>query len=187
MSPLVQISIRGANVAIINGKVYAAIVPPPNAATWIVGQGPGGTITFTDQASGFLLSVPATDLGTQAQASPTTAATAVTSWNLTEFSDEDGDDGSPVEDPAQLASGFYSIQDPASGNYLFRNRDRGLLPHAQVRRTPGPVERHLRSRRPGRRGDRRLSQRAGQSWRWQAGAPGRVAAAPGLQKCGKLS
>ena len=51
----------------------------------------------------------------------------VTSWNLVQFSD---DDATPVADPSQLTSGYYTTQDPGSGNFLFRNQveDRSLNP-----------------------------------------------------------
>jgi hypothetical protein len=53
-NPLINITIRGAGAgaAIIGGGIYAALITPPNATTWIASAGPDGTIAFTDQASG---------------------------------------------------------------------------------------------------------------------------------------
>jgi hypothetical protein len=134
--PLVQIQINGAFLAIINQQVYAALISPPNPATWVVTAGPDGSLIFTDQASGLVLSDASTTAGSgTSRPSPAIIAPAgsglpVTSWNLVGFSDDDGDDAAPVKDPSQLSSGYYTIQDPGSGNFLYRNQieDRSLLP-----------------------------------------------------------
>ncbi len=134
--PLVQIQINGAYLVIINQQVYAALLPTPGPATWVVTAGPDGSFVFTDQASGLVLSDAGTSAGTGLQRpSPAIVAPAgsglpVTSWNLVQFSDDEGDDAAAVKDPSQLTSGYYTIQDPGSGNFLFRNQieDRSLLP-----------------------------------------------------------
>lgn len=138
-TPLVQISIHGAPVVIISNQVYAALVPPPNATTWVASAGPGGTLVFADQASGLVLGAPDTDPGTQAVAAPPGAPLAVASWQVTEFSDDDEDDPKPVTDPGQLQSGYYSIQAPDGGGILYRNRieDRSLLPKRVALQSPG--------------------------------------------------
>lgn len=68
----------------------------------------------------------------------------VTSWNLVQYSDSDGDDATAIKDPAQLESGYCTIQDPGTGNFLFRKRieDRSLLPKYVGLQDPsnGPYE-----------------------------------------------
>lgn len=133
---LVQIQVRGANLVIINQQVYAALLPTPGPATWVVTAGPDGALVFTDQASGLVLSDAGSTAGQGAdRPSPAIVAPAgsglpVTSWNLVQFSDDDGDDAAEVKDPSQLTSGYYTIQDPGTGNFLFRNQieDRSLMP-----------------------------------------------------------
>jgi len=133
---LVQIQINGANLVIINQQVYAALLPTPGAATWVVTADSGSSIIFTDQASGMVLSDASAGVGSGlSRPSPAIIAPAgsglpVTSWNLVQFSDADGDDAAPLKDPSQLVSGYYTIQDPGSGNFLFRNQieDRSLMP-----------------------------------------------------------
>ena len=130
-SPLVQLSIRGGDVAIINKSVFATIFAPPNAATWVVATAvDGGTIRFADQASGLVLGVPNTDVGTQAVATPSGSGVAASSWIVTEYSDDSGDDATPITDPAQLTSGFYTLQEPGTQEFLSRNRieDYSLTP-----------------------------------------------------------
>ncbi|HEV2637862.1 MAG TPA: hypothetical protein VGX23_22100 [Actinocrinis sp.] len=149
--PLVQIQINGASVCIINQQVYATLLPgSPGAATWVVTTGPDGSFTLTDQASGLVLSDASTTAGSGlGQPSPAIVAPAgsglpVTSWNFVGFSDDDGDDAAPIKDPGQLTSGYYTIQDPDSGNYLFRNQieDRSLRPKYVGLQDPsqGPFE-----------------------------------------------
>jgi hypothetical protein len=127
---LVQIQIRGANLAIINGTVYAALIAPPNATTWVASSGPDGSIVLADQASGFVLSAQSSDPGTQAVAISVDDDVPITSWNIVQFSDDEGDGATPIKDPGELTSGYYTIQDPASGAYLYRNaiEDRSLRP-----------------------------------------------------------
>lgn len=120
--PLVQLSIRGGDVVIINNSVFAAIVAPPNATTWVATPAGGGTIQFTDQASLQVLSVPDTDVGTQAVARPAIATPFGGSWIVTQYSDDSGDDATPVTDPAELTSGFYTLQEPSTREFLSRNR-----------------------------------------------------------------
>ena len=134
---LVQIQINGASVCIINQQVYATLLPGnPGVATWVVTQGPDGSLVLTDQASGLVLSDGSTTAGSGASrpspaiVAPPGSGLPVTSWNFVGFSDEDGDDAAAIKDPSQLTSGFYTIQDPGSGNFLFRNQieDRSLMP-----------------------------------------------------------
>jgi hypothetical protein len=120
-SPLVQISIRGGNVGIVSNKIYAALVDGlPATTTWIVTAADNGTLQFTDQASGLILGAPDTNVGTQAIAAAP-AGIAVASWSVTEFSDEDEDDPEPIKDPSQLTTGYYTITEPSTGEFLFRN------------------------------------------------------------------
>lgn len=135
--PLVQIQINGASLCIINQQVYATLLPGnPGTATWVVTAGPAGSLVLTDQASGLVLSDASSDAGSGASRpspaviAPPGAGLPVTSWNLVQFSDEDGDDAAAIQEPSQLTSGYYTIQDPGSGNFLFRNliEDRSLMP-----------------------------------------------------------
>jgi hypothetical protein len=148
--PLVQIQINGASLVIINQQVYAALLGTPGPATWVVTADSDGSLVFTDQASGLVLSDAATTTDTtDPRQSPAIIAPAgsglpVTSWNLVQFSDDDGDDADPIKDPSRLTSGYYAIQDPGTGNFLFRSRieDRSLLPKYVGLQDPsqGPYE-----------------------------------------------
>jgi hypothetical protein len=149
--PLVQIQINGAFLGIVNQQVYAGLLPGyPGNATWVVTAAPDGSFVLTDQASGLVLSDAGTTAGggmdkpSPAVIAPAGSGLPVTSWNLVQYSDDDGDDASPVSDPSQLTSGYYTIQDPGSGNFLFRNRieDRSLLPKYVGLQDPaqGPFE-----------------------------------------------
>jgi hypothetical protein len=148
--PLVQIQINGANLVIVNQQIYAALIPQPGAATWVVTAGPDGSLVFTDQASGLVLSDASTSAGSgTSRTSPAIVAPAgsglpVTSWNVVQYSDDEGDDAAPVKDPSQLESGYYTLQDPGSGNFLFRNQieDRSLMPKYVGLQDPsqGPYE-----------------------------------------------
>jgi hypothetical protein len=121
--PLVQISIRGGNVGIVSNKIYAALLDGvPATTTWIVTAADNGTLQFTDQASGLILGAPDTNVSTQAIAAAAGADIAVTSWSVTEFSDEDEDDPDPIKDPSRLTTGYYAIQEPSTGEFLFRNQ-----------------------------------------------------------------
>jgi hypothetical protein len=134
--PTVQIQIHGANLVIINQQVYAALLDRPGPATWVVTANPDGSFTLTDQASGLVLSDASTDTGSgyggpsPAIVAPAGSGLPVTSWNLVQFSDDEGDSAAPIKDPNQLTSGYYTIQDPGSGNFLFRSpiEDRSLNP-----------------------------------------------------------
>jgi hypothetical protein len=148
--PLVQIQINGANLVIINQQVYAALISPPGPATWVVTAGPDGSLVFTDQASGQVLSDASSSAGgglsrtSPAVIAPAGSALPVTSWNVVQYSDDEGDDAAPIKDPSQLESGYYTFQDPGSGNFLFRNQieDRSLLPKYVGLQDPsqGPYE-----------------------------------------------
>ena len=129
-SPLINITIRGAGVAIIDAQIYAIVMPPPNAATWVASTGPAGTLVFADQASGAVLSARSTDPGTQATATPPRVFAAVYAWSVTAYSDSSEDDPTPVTDPSQLTSGYYAIRVPGTRQYLYRNmnEDRSLAP-----------------------------------------------------------
>jgi len=67
------------------------------------------------------------------------AGLAVASWKVTEFSDDDEDDATPVTDPGQLESGCYAVQDPGTPAYLYRNRieDYSLRPKVVAVQPPG--------------------------------------------------
>jgi hypothetical protein len=118
---LVQISIRGGNVGIVSNKIYAALLDGvPATTTWIVTAADDGTLVFTDQASGLVLGAPDTNAGTQAVATADSGI-PVTSWSVTAYSDEDEDDPDPIKDPSQLTTGYYAIQEPSTGEFLFRN------------------------------------------------------------------
>ena len=121
-SPLVQIMIKGSPVAIIDGKVYGIIMGVPSPTTWIATAADSGTIQFADQASGFVLSVPDTDAGTQAIAAPPGQSTACPAWTVTQYSDASGDNATQVTDITGLASGYYTLEAPGTGEFLFRNR-----------------------------------------------------------------
>ena len=121
-SPLVQIMIKGSPVAIIDGKVYGIIIGVPSPTTWIATAADRGTIQFADQASGFVLSVPGTDAGTQAIAAPPGQSTACSAWTVTQYSDASGDDATQITDIAGLTSGYYTLEAPGTGEFLFRNR-----------------------------------------------------------------
>lgn len=148
--PLVQLQINGASLVIINQQVYAALLPNPGPATWVVTANPDGSFVLTDQASGLVLSDAGTTTDTtDPRRSPAIIAPAgsglpVTSWNLVQFSDDNGDDAAPVTDPSQLTSGYYTLQDPGTGNFLYRSRieDRSLLPKYVGLQDPsqGPYE-----------------------------------------------
>jgi hypothetical protein len=134
--PIVQIQINGANLAIVNQQVYAALLGNPGAASWVVTAGSDGSLVFTDQASGLVLSDSSTtassgmDRPSPAIIAPAGSGLPVTSWKVVAYSDDEGDDATEITDPGELSSGYYSLQDPGSGNYLFRNQieDRSLLP-----------------------------------------------------------
>jgi hypothetical protein len=145
--PLVQIQINGASLVIINQQVYAALLGNPGPATWVVTANPDGSLVFTDQASGLVLSDASTNTArgqSPAIVVPAGSGLPVTSWNLVGFSDDDGDDAASVTDPSQLTSGYYTLQDPGSGNFLFRSQieDRSLLPKYVGLQDPsqGPFE-----------------------------------------------
>jgi hypothetical protein len=140
-SPLINITIRGAGVAIIGGGIYAALITPPNATTWIASAGPDGTIAFADQASGLVLSAPSTDPGTQATATPPGLPAAVTARRVVQYSDSSADEPTPVTDPSQLSSGFYAILVPGTQQYLYRNRieDLSLMPKRVAVQPAGPL------------------------------------------------
>jgi hypothetical protein len=138
-SALVQISIRGADAAIINNQVYAALIQPPNATTWIATPIGDGTIRFTDQASGLILGTPDTDPGTQAYVTTPGSGAAITSWTVRQYSDDIEDDPVAITDPTQLTSGYYSLQAPGTGEYLYRNQieDYSLIPKRIALQPPG--------------------------------------------------
>jgi hypothetical protein len=110
-----QISIGGSPLAIIDGLIYAMLVPDmAEAATWTATS--GALIQFTDQASGRLLSVPDASAGTQAAATVPQLYAPVTAWTVA-ILDDDGDP-SPVTEITQ--SGFYTIQAPGTELLLSR-------------------------------------------------------------------
>jgi hypothetical protein len=128
---LVQIQIGGANVAIIAGEIYAAPFPPPSATTWLV-KCHLGRIRLIDQASGFVLCTRDTEPGSQAIVQPPGFPAEVTQWVVMRYSDSAPDDPVPVEDPSQLDTGFYAIQEPGTGRHLYRNRIEDLSNRPKV-------------------------------------------------------
>ena len=118
--PLVQIQIRGANVAIIEGELFAVMFPPPSATTWIA-KCHLGKVRFIDQASGFVLCTRGTEPGTQAIVQPPGFTVAVHQWLVTRYNGSGDDDAVPVEAPSQLDPGFYAIREPTTGLYLYAN------------------------------------------------------------------
>jgi hypothetical protein len=118
---LVQIQIRGADVAIIGGEVRAVQFPPPGATTWLA-KYHLGRVRFIDQASGFILCARDTAPGTPVIVQPGGFAVAVNQWVVTKYSESAKDDPVLVEDPGQLETGFYAIKDPDSGLFLYRNQ-----------------------------------------------------------------
>lgn len=131
--PLVQISIGGAPLAIMDGQIYALLMPDmAEPVSWAVSSAGDGTIQFTDQASGRLLSAPGTDPGTQATATVPKVFTPVGSWSLALL--DDSGDPQPIKEPSQIASGYYTVQAPGTGNYLSRRQieDYSLRPKQVV-------------------------------------------------------
>jgi len=144
--PLIRITIRGGGLAVVDGLAYAAILPPPHPAVWIASSEGDGTIRFTEQSGGRVLGVPGTEPGTQACAlevgagagAGADAATgarpggrhAVTGWRVSRCSDAGGRAPVAVKHPSELTSGYYVIEEPATGALLYRNRDEepGLSP-----------------------------------------------------------
>lgn len=140
---LVQIQINGANLVIIGQQVRADLAGMYGVATWKVTVGPNSSLVFTDQASGMVLSD--TGIASSSPAQPSSAVIApagsglpVTSWNVVGYSDSDGDNATAIKDPSQLTSGYYTVQDPGSGKFLFRNQieDRSLLPKSVCLQDP---------------------------------------------------
>jgi hypothetical protein len=119
--PLVQIQIHGANVAIIEGELFAVTFPPPSATTWIA-KCHLGKVRFIDQASGFVLCTRDTEPGTQALVQPPGFAVAVHQWLVTRYSGSAAGESVPVEAPSQLDPGFYAIREPVTGLYLYANQ-----------------------------------------------------------------
>ena len=144
--PLVRISIRGGDLVIIDSQVYAVLIGPPEATTWFAGSADDGTIRFTDQSGGLVLGTWTTGPGAPAVVAPAAAGLAVGSWSVTRYGAraEAGPDPTPAEQPGpikdltRLTSGYYAIQEPNTGAYLYRNRieDLSLMPK-QVALQPG--------------------------------------------------
>jgi hypothetical protein len=139
--PLVQMQIRGANVAIIEGEVFAVTFAPPSATTWIA-KCHLGKVRFIDQASGFVLCTRDTEPGTQAIVQPPGFTVAVHQWLVTRYNDSAEDDPVPVESPSQLDPGYYAIREPVTGLYLYPNQSEDLSVRPKVvALQPGDVDR----------------------------------------------
>lgn len=111
-----QISIGGAPLTIIDGSVYALLMPDmAEPATWTATSGP--QIQFTDQQSGRILGVPDTDQGTQATVTPPRVFAPVLAWSVAML-DNDGNP-TPVTEISQ--SGFYTLQAQGTDLLLSRN------------------------------------------------------------------
>jgi hypothetical protein len=128
-----QISIGGSPLAIIDGQIYALLVPDmAETATWSATS--GALIQFTDQTSGRLLSVPDVSAGTQAAATVRQVYAPVTAWMVAKL-DDDGDP-SPVTEVTQ--SGFYTLQAPNTELLLSRREveDYSIRPKQAVLADP---------------------------------------------------
>jgi hypothetical protein len=141
-SPLLEISIGGGPLAIIDGKIYALLMPDADQpARWTAAS--GELIRFTDQGSGQMLSVPSTTGGTQAvtYTPGEYLPGVVTRWQVAQI-DADGNP-TPVTDVTE--SGFYTLQAPDSDLFLSRNpvEDYSIRPKPAVLQDPdnrwGPV------------------------------------------------
>ena len=122
--PLIRITIRGGALAVVDGLAYAAILPPPHPATWIASSAADGTIRFTEQSGGRVLGVPDTAPGTQARAlDPAAVGGGAAGWRVSRCSDAGGRAPVAVKHPSELTSGYYTIEEPATGALLYRNRD----------------------------------------------------------------
>ena len=141
-SPLLEISIGGGPLAIIDGKIYALPMPGVDQpAQWTAAS--GELIRFTDQGSGRMLSVPSTMDGMQAVTySPGEYLPGVvTRWRVAKL-DANGDPA-PVTEVTQ--NGFYTLQAPDSDLFLSRNQfeDYSIRPKPAVLQGPdnrwGPV------------------------------------------------
>jgi len=127
--PSLQISIGGSPLAIIDGKVYALLMPGADEpANWTASSGP--VIVFTDQSSGRNLIVPSTDTGTQAAAMPPTVFNAVLAWQVAKL---DGN-GDPAPVTEVTESGYYTLQAVGTDQFLSRNQveDYSIRPKAVV-------------------------------------------------------
>jgi hypothetical protein len=117
-SPLLEISIGGGPLAIIDGQIYALLMPDGGQPVqWTAAS--GKLIRFTDQGSGQMLSVPSTTEGTQAvtYTPGEYLSGVVTRWQVAKI-DADGDP-TPVTDVTE--SGYYTLQAPDSNLFLSRN------------------------------------------------------------------
>jgi hypothetical protein len=128
-----QISIGGSPLAIIDGQIYALLMPDmAEPATWTATS--GALIQFTDQASGRILSVPDASEGIQAAATVPRVFAPVTAWEVARL-DSDGNP-SPVTEVTE--SGFYSLQAPDTDLLLARREveDYSIRPKAAVLGNP---------------------------------------------------
>ena len=141
-SPLLEISIGSGPLAIIDGKIYALLMPGADQpARWTAAS--GELIRFTDQGSGGMLSVPSTTDGMQAVTySPGEYLPGVvTRWRVAKL-DANGNPA-PVTEVTQ--NGFYTLQAPDSDLFLSRNQveDYSIRPKPAVLQGPdnrwGPV------------------------------------------------
>lgn len=127
--PSLQISIGGGPLAIIDGKVYALLMPGADEpARWTASSGP--EIIFTDQSSGRDLIAPSTDTDTQAAAMPPKVFNPVRAWRVAKL-DSNGD---PVPVTQVTESGFYTLQAVGTDQFLSRRQfeDYSIRPKAVV-------------------------------------------------------
>ncbi len=124
-----QISIGGSPLAIIDGQIYALLVPDmTEPTTWTATTGP--LIRFTEQGSGLVLSVPDTSAGTQATATVPQLFAPVTAWIVARL----GTDGNPSPVTEVTQSGYYTLQAPDTDLLLSRREieDYSIRPKAVV-------------------------------------------------------
>jgi hypothetical protein len=128
-----QISIGGSPLTIIDGQIYALLIPDMGEpATWTATS--GTLIQFTDRASGRILSVPDASEGIQAAATVRQVFAPVAAWIVARV-DSDGNP-SPVTEVTD--SGFYSLQAPGTDLVLSRREveDYSIRPKAAVLGNP---------------------------------------------------
>src|SRR5689334_20550083 len=100
---LAMIQIGGVGVSIIDGKIYAPLMPPPNPNIWKLEAGPDGTIIFTDKDGGLILGAVSNEPLAQAEAISPRSTAAIRSWKVMLCSDEGGS-STQIKDPSKMES-----------------------------------------------------------------------------------
>ncbi|MDG4856598.1 hypothetical protein P8605_00140 [Streptomyces sp. T-3] len=129
---VVRITANGANVAVIDSKLFAALLPEPYPqAGWDLHQGGEGRIQLQEQGTGRYLSVPNTEpLATQAEVTSTDANTPNSQWIAYRLNEDD----SKTQTDKILESGMVMLKLAGTDLYLGRNlvEDRSLNPKRLV-------------------------------------------------------